>query len=271
MTAEESLHETYLKSKRYLVFFSGTLLLSVFVGFAATDQDALLGWKISDPQLVSVVIYFAVGYYLAQRALFWDAQPEPAKVRLQHSFDYWLSVGIGFIALYSLPVRLLMRLYGGFAIEGVEPGDLLGDPLTPLLLLVLPPACALPYQFFLRPGIKKSAEDADTRSFELTHTLVGPPRRMVFNPMLYSRTAGGQGSKIIKFGADGSIGGGNTNEHAWRANAGFLEILNAEGKLYSRFKLTSDGRQLHHTNDSDTRSLRNQYMDLLSDPDPSDD
>lgn len=261
MSSDESLHDTYLKAKRYLVFFSGALLLSVFVGFAASEQNALLGWKISDPHLVSVVLYFAVGYYLAQLALFWDAQPQPAKVRLQHSFDYWLSVAIGFIALYSLPVRLTLHPLG-MPIQDVEPTDLLLQWPTVASLAVLPVVCAVPYRLVLRPSIKKNQKDVAAKEVSTTDLILANHWRLVFNPTLYSRSGGAQGSKEIVFQPDGSISEGrNDNEYSWRVNAGFLEILKADGKtIQSRFKVEDNGERLQHTNESDTVSLRDQYL-----------
>jgi hypothetical protein len=81
--------------------------------------------------------------------------------------------------------------------------------------------------------------------------------KFVFNP------AAGR-SKELTFLANGNIGEGrNNNEYQWRIADGRLEILSADGAVYSRFVLLDDNLSLHHTNDPDTRSLRGQYIKLV--------
>jgi hypothetical protein len=76
----------------------------------------------------------------------------------------------------------------------------------------------------------------------------------VFNPVT-NRT------KVVTFAPNGDIGEGrNGNEHKWRINGGRLEILNDRSEVYSRFFLLPDGRSLHHTNDSDTKSIKGQDL-----------
>ena len=78
--------------------------------------------------------------------------------------------------------------------------------------------------------------------------------KFVFNPAT-------DGSKILTFLGDGTIGEGrNNNESTWRVSGGKVEILDSKGAVYSRFNLLHDGRSLHHTNEDDTRSLKGQYM-----------
>lgn len=97
-----------------------------------------------------------------------------------------------------------------------------------------------------------------TRSTEarLRELLLKGRFRFVFNPAT-------GGSKRVTFLANGQIGEGrNDNEATWRISDGRLEILNAQGALYSRFILLDDNASLHHTNDPDTISLRGQYLKL---------
>lgn len=87
--------------------------------------------------------------------------------------------------------------------------------------------------------------------------LLAPGRRFVFT---FNAHTGA--SKLLTFREDGTIGEGcNENEHTWRIVRGKLEILAADGKVYSRFAYEKQSGQLKHTNDEDTRSLRNQHIE----------
>jgi hypothetical protein len=71
--------------------------------------------------------------------------------------------------------------------------------------------------------------------------------------------------KTITFLPNGVIGEGrNHNEHAWRIAGGRLELLEEGGAVHSRFILLSDGKSFHHTNEADTKSLKGQYIELIS-------
>jgi len=81
--------------------------------------------------------------------------------------------------------------------------------------------------------------------------------KFVFNPLTGA-------SKILSFSPNGTIGDGrNNNEARWRIVDGRLEILDGNGELYSRFILLKDDRSFHHTNDSDTRSIKGQFLSAV--------
>ena len=85
--------------------------------------------------------------------------------------------------------------------------------------------------------------------------------RLHFNPAL-----GDSKSKIMAFGDGGQIlEGKNQNEHSWRIAGEFLELVNSEGLVHSRFYYSSNNHSFYHTNDPDTGSIRkhgirDQYM-----------
>jgi hypothetical protein len=80
--------------------------------------------------------------------------------------------------------------------------------------------------------------------------------KFVFNPEVGL-------SKPLTFKSDDQIGEGrNDNENSWRVNNGRLEILDSFGEVYSRFLVLRDGR-FQHTNDSDTRSIKGQYIEPI--------
>lgn len=68
-------------------------------------------------------------------------------------------------------------------------------------------------------------------------------------------------SKIMLFGPDGKIlEGNNAKESSWRIKDGRLELVQADGKVHSRFAFHPGSNVFTHTNDSDTLSVRGQYM-----------
>jgi hypothetical protein len=68
-------------------------------------------------------------------------------------------------------------------------------------------------------------------------------------------------SKIMLFGPDGKIlEGNNRNESSWRISDGRLELVQADGKVHSRFAFHPGSNVFTHTNDSDTLSVRGQYL-----------
>lgn len=79
----------------------------------------------------------------------------------------------------------------------------------------------------------------------------------VFNPE-------GRRRKVVTFNADGTIGEGqNNNEHRWKVRRGRLEIYGADGVLYSSFRHDPVSGKLIHTNEPNTRSIRNQSFDIM--------
>lgn len=68
-------------------------------------------------------------------------------------------------------------------------------------------------------------------------------------------------SKKIVFGKSGEIQAGkNDNEHKWQVQNGMLELLQADGKVHSRFNFLPESRIFVHSGDVDTPSARGQYI-----------
>jgi hypothetical protein len=80
--------------------------------------------------------------------------------------------------------------------------------------------------------------------------------KFVFNPESGA-------SKFLTFETNGEIGEGrNRNEYAWSIFGGRLEIKNDQGRTYSRFSMTPEGK-FYHTNDPDTLSIKGQYLEPI--------
>ncbi len=80
--------------------------------------------------------------------------------------------------------------------------------------------------------------------------------RLIFNPP--------NKSKPIRFGADERITAGqNKNEHWWRIVNDKLEIMQADGRIHSRFAYNQTEKKFFHTNDPDTSSIQNQILEPM--------
>ncbi len=86
--------------------------------------------------------------------------------------------------------------------------------------------------------------------------------RLYFNPAI----PGDVKSKIMVFGDGGRIlEGRNRNENSWRISDDFLELVDSDGLVHSRFYYSASNHSFYHTNDNDTGSIRkhnirDQYM-----------
>lgn len=88
---------------------------------------------------------------------------------------------------------------------------------------------------------------------DLTNLLISKRWMLYFSPP--SR------SKPITFLTGGQVGEGqNSNEHSWRVTNGQLELLQQDKKVHSRFEYNARSGSFVHTNDSDTPSIRGQYI-----------
>jgi hypothetical protein len=102
-----------------------------------------------------------------------------------------------------------------------------------------------------KSGTFLSASNVEFESFLLSKKF-----RLFHNPSI-----GPERSKPIKFEAEGKITvGGNNLEHTWRISRGKLELIQADGKVHSRFFFLPDSQIFVHTGDKDTKSARGQYI-----------
>lgn len=79
--------------------------------------------------------------------------------------------------------------------------------------------------------------------------------RFVFNPETKRQ-------KTVSFWPNGEIfEGRNNNENRWRVRRGLLEIIAADNRPYSSFRMEETSGRLIHTNDIKSRSIRGQYFE----------
>ena len=68
----------------------------------------------------------------------------------------------------------------------------------------------------------------------------------------------------MRFAPNGEIiEGKNQNENIWRVTKDcLLELVQEDGSVHGRFRYDKSKKQFASTNDSDTRNVRDQYMEL---------
>ena len=117
------------------------------------------------------------------------------------------------------------------------------------ILVFVPIVMALRWIFlYQRPRRPISAELNQIVTTSLFRLFFNPPNR----------------SKAITFRADGTVGAGqNNNENSWRIVDDKLEIIHLDGQVYSRFIYDFRKATFFHTNDQDTRSIKNQYIVMV--------
>ncbi len=110
--------------------------------------------------------------------------------------------------------------------------------------------------------LQKALPDCKIPAAAIKGVLIGPNWRLFFNP----KFPGLSKTKIMLFGEDGVIfEGRNINESSWRIRSGYLELLDSDAQVHSRFYYNPDKNRFDHTNDPDTgsirkHSIRDQYM-----------
>lgn len=99
---------------------------------------------------------------------------------------------------------------------------------------------------------KESQEKKESHTLE--ELILSRPYRLFFNPDT-------KRSKRIVFNSDGLIvEGNNKNEHSWRIMNEHLELVQLDKRVHSRFYYNKAKDIFEHTNDSDTLSIRGQFI-----------
>lgn len=107
----------------------------------------------------------------------------------------------------------------------------------------------------LIPGYGTTVAGGEQNAASLERLLLTRPYRLVFNPT-------SKAAKRIVFGPGGVIAeGNNRNEHEWRLIRKKLELLQLDGRVYSRFEYDVKSDQWKHTNEIDTLSIKGQYIE----------
>lgn len=253
--------DQYLKSRRNLVLFSGLLMLTAIVGLDLTSKIFLLPVTVKDVAYIDEILAILVIYFAFQTSLFWSAQPAPVRTLPQYKLDFWASIGISCIAyvVYTFPiVNSIIARITEFA-DGYDWVSTAAGTLTAIVSSIIGFLVSL-ISFFAAVKVKKGSDGRNNTEHMIRHRIVGSEWKLIFNP------ASSKGTKQITCLENGDIGEGrNDNERKWRTQGGFLEILNSDGKVFSRFSFNESKNLFSHTNDDDTLSIRSQRIEPWED------
>lgn len=176
---------------------------------------------------------------------------EQPAVRDNVLFELGLFIGrLGPDKCFVLKPRTFSELHFPSDLLGLTPASYDGERSDKNVTAAVGPACNK-----IRKALQPTAASATPppshdpiESFVVTH-----PLRLFFTPP--------NRSKRIRFEPEGRIvEGNNRNEHSWRIVGGKLELLQLDGRVHSRFVFDADSQTFKHTNDSDTLSIRDQFI-----------
>lgn len=252
---EDDKEHFYHKSRRYLVIASGLLVLSTCIGIIPIGADHkfsgvyIFAFGLQDSKALSTIFLVIQAYTIWQFWTTWLAKTEPFRREWFNQYDCYVT---GFISVFAIST---WRFY--------DPDSQLiffKDEIWPfigwiIILYVVWCAFFNPFysvQHYIKlSSIRLSRKKTRSLSDELT----------TYEWVLWFNPDNQNSQKLITFLQDGSIGiGANHNESKWRITEGLLEILDPQGKVYSRFFYNEDEDKFEHTNDPDTQSLRNQVI-----------
>ncbi|WP_417685295.1 hypothetical protein [Roseibium sp.] len=259
--------DVYLKVKRWSAIFWIVCFVYLLGGVDQTSikDFKFLGLKISDDNLVPFLVFFVSIYMLYNLIFCWGVQNSVVKndpfIKADFTAHYVVSLGVVVLCAFKLIssttnlvddlTRFISKLID------ISDGFISASVIAQLIYLAL----ALSTLLFSVAGVRKifllRVQLRNSEERILFDELVSGSWRFYFSPQ---RTK--EASKIVKFSPDGTFAkGGNDNETTWSIQNGILEIMNREGKVFSRFK--RDGEAFTHTNDEDTLSLRDQFIEKL--------
>lgn len=172
------------------------------------------------------------------------------KVRDNVIFELGLFIGIlGKDKCFLVKPRSFSSLDFPSDLLSITPSDYNDDRSDGNICAALGPSSNKIRRALTPKGTKKKKE-----LHTLEELLLSRPYRLFFNPET-------KRSKRIVFNNDGLIiEGNNRNEHSWRIKDDFLELIQLDKRVHSRFIYNKENDIFEHTNDSDTLSIRGQFI-----------
>ena len=176
---------------------------------------------------------------------------EQPVVRDNVLFELGLFIGnLGPEKCFVLKPRTFSELHFPSDLLGLTPSSYDSDRSDRNMTAAVGPAC-----YKIRKALQPvSAPSTPVQPHGPIETfIVTHPLRLFFTPP--------NRSKRMRFEPDGRIvEGNNRNEHAWRVVDDKLELLQLDGQVHSRFIFDTESQTFTHTNDSDTLSIRDQFI-----------
>lgn len=231
--------DIFYKSKKSTATSSGLLLLSTYVGIvpaSSTDKISLFSFNLENADKLPLIFFVMLIYSMWDLWESWFSQSQEVR-------DFFINkiscifmglIGCFSISAYACTTNICCTL-------------LLTAFLTVIWFILITPVTT-----WVQEYTKKNRRQRIDTTLDLLKK--SSNWELTFNPNIPN------GKKIIQFKDDGTIGSGNDNESSWRIAEGLLEIFKKDGSLQSRFRHIPGKNIFEHTNDSDTLSLRDQFI-----------
>ncbi|WP_417476351.1 hypothetical protein [Maricaulis sp.] len=240
--------EQFQRTKRYLGFFTGVLLLNEFVGLKDTDAPGAFGVALKSNEMLDVVLSAVVFFYMLRMLNFWTLQDESYRSRRQHQLDDFGHFFVAVLAIsYTAYDRFSSQISGFFSLPFVIP---VAGVIATLLA------------FFAALRIRQAgASSQHARVYKIREAILNGDWYLLYANSGTGELTQGRNYKKIRFGHLGDIvEGKNKNEDAWRLEGEFLEILNSAGVLFSRFRYLDRYDRFVATDDADVKALPRQRI-----------
>jgi hypothetical protein len=245
--------ESFRRIKRWLLVFAGALFIDGTIGLEISGRvNENLALPIEELGYFDEALAVTVLFFCYQLSLYWEVQNLEIRENRFFRIDKYSTSIIAIASLatyvaqltYDSSTQNLLRdifdLIGSFFVWSVVFACLI------ILNLVLERLLAFRIQNY-RDEQQKVGSEAATLLLENEWKFVIDPQT-------------GRHKKFT-FKDNGEIGEGqNRNENTWRIRKNFLELINSQGQIYSRFKYDPERKGFFHTNDQDTVSLRDQQI-----------
>ena len=263
----------FLRTKRNLIVSSGALLVSVFIGIDSTEGESLTGFTLKNPGALPIVLSIITLYSLYNYLLAWTNEPSTIKQTAINEWDFRVTVAVGALSLvltfFKTVPPILTPIIQNLVPAEFEWSEIIEQAIPILSTIIATLAVAISIRSSMRiySRFRLARQKAQaTESEKLFEKLVSNVWKLIYNPSTYMRTKGEQGWKKMRFAESGDIlEGKNVNEHSWQISLEFLELLSSDGRVFSRFYFNQESERFVHTNDTDTRSLPDQYLIIEND------
>lgn len=256
--SEISPSEHYYKSRRFCVLVSGLLLLALLIGIKPVEStNTIFSFTLEKPEYLTKVFFVISLYSIWQFWSNWYLQNVIVRSYWINKVDFIITLAI---AAFSIVIFLNSYIkIEDIAFTVIENFELRKEIVRPILIVLAALISGLIGYFSSNVSKIKNSNirKLSNKEFKLYAALTNPN----FHWWLHYNVKNPEAKKHISLGTNGEIlEGKNKNENTWRINNGFLEFLNNQRQVFSRFDYNENSGKFIHTNDNDTLSLKNQIL-----------
>tara|TARA_Y100000052_G_C2945679_1_gene83646 strand:+ start:369 stop:1151 length:783 start_codon:yes stop_codon:yes gene_type:complete len=243
--------EQLQRSKRYLTFFSGILFLHLVAGIRDADSGTIGPITLEKWDQIGLILSFVVSFYLLRILNFRSAEGEKYKDSIQYRIDDYIHLFVGVGAISN---GFVQTIWGNVYEEN---NAFVVSAVVAVVSFVVVFVLYLIFNDF-RSRQSRSRSSMDHR---IAAALRTSPWFLIYANHVGQTLREGTNYKPISFEPNGDIGqGNNQNETRWRIREGFLEILNKNEVVFSRFSYDEGREQFRATGDSDLKALPEQRI-----------